>query len=86
MAIKAAREKAVALASELGQKIGRAYKIYESGGGWSSPYGSGWYNNYGRSMMQNATQEAGGSSSAEGTIALGQIRVTASVSVGFLLE
>jgi uncharacterized protein YggE len=86
MAIKAAREKAAALAGELGQKIGRAYKIYESGGGWYSPYGSGWFNNYGRGMMQNATQEAGGGSSADGTIALGQIRVTASVSVGFLLE
>ncbi|MDQ3817672.1 MAG: SIMPL domain-containing protein [Acidobacteriota bacterium] len=87
MAIKAAREKATALAGELGQKIGRAYRISESGGGWYPPYGFSSYYGYGRGMMQNVSQEAGGgAASTDGAVALGQIRVTASVSVGFLLE
>jgi uncharacterized protein YggE len=88
MAIRAAREKAVALASELGQKIGRAYRISEYSGGWFSPYGMWWGQNWGsNSMAQISTQGGGNGESGEGgTIALGQITVRANVSVSFLLE
>jgi len=87
MAIKAAREKAVALAAELGQKVGKAFRISEYGSGWSSPYG--WWGSMGGNASSNAIQNSVGSGSAstsEGTLALGQITVTASVSVSFLLQ
>ena len=88
LAITAAREKAVALAGGLGQRIGAAYRINEGGSGWYSPYsywGGGGYR--GGGMSQNVMQEAGGGASGtEGTVALGQITVTASVTVSFTLE
>jgi hypothetical protein len=40
MAIKAAREKADALAAELGLEVTKALSISESGVGWFSSYGS----------------------------------------------
>jgi len=87
LAIRAAREKASALATELGQKVGRAYRVYESGGGWYSDYGFGWGSRWVGGMAQNVSQVAGGSATpVDGTVALGQITVTAHVSVSFLLE
>jgi len=87
LAIKAAREKATALAAELGQRIGKAYRISEYGSGWYSPYGSWWGYGWNRGMTQNVVQSSGGNApSPEGTIALGQISVTANVSVSFVLE
>jgi uncharacterized protein len=85
LAIKAAREKAVALAGELDQKIGKALRIQEYGSGWYSPYG--WWGSVGgtANVMQNSAQ-SGSASSADGTLALGQITVTANVSVSFLLQ
>lgn len=86
VAIKAAREKADALAKELGQAIGKPYKIQEGQIGW-------WYGNYGwwgarggAQMAQNAIQEAGASSESGSSIALGQISVRAQVTVSFELE
>jgi uncharacterized protein len=87
MAIQAAKEKAELLASKLGRQVGEAQRISEYGGGWYSPYnwwGSG-YNNY-ANMTAQVSSQAGGSGSNEGTIALGQITVTALVSVSFALR
>jgi hypothetical protein len=42
LAIRAAREKAVALAAALGARVGRPRRIDESGSRWWSPYGSWW--------------------------------------------
>jgi uncharacterized protein len=88
LAIKAAREKAIALASELGQKVGRAYRISEYSGGWYSPYGMWWGQSWrGGGMSQISVQGGGGNAATnDGAIALGQITVTANVSVSFLLE
>ena len=87
LAIKAAKEKAEALAAELGQKIGKAFRISEYGSGWSSPYG--WWGSFGGNATNNAVQNSissGAGVSSDGTLALGQITVTASISVSFLLQ
>lgn len=82
LAIQAAREKATALAQELGQGIGQPLSIQEqsANAGYYTPWG--WSSN----MTQNVTQMSGGESTlSEGTLALGQISVSASVSVEFEL-
>jgi uncharacterized protein YggE len=86
LAIKAAHEKAVALATSLGQRVGKPYRISESGSGWYSPYG--WWSGYGygRGMTQNVIQNSGEAASTDGTLPLGQISITANVSVSFMLE
>jgi uncharacterized protein len=86
MAIKAAKEKAVALASDLGVRCGKVHAINANEwGGWYSG-GSYWGGRYGGHMMQNAVQNAGGGESGEETMSLGQISVSASVNVSFLIE
>lgn len=87
LAIRAAKEKAIDLAGELGQKIGKPYKIIENRCYWSSWYDNNW--GYGRrsGMSQNVFQDFGGDSqTGEGAVALGQISVKASVTVTFELE
>jgi len=80
MAIRAAREKADALAGELGVKRGRVYQITENSGG-------GWWNQRGQAMLQNTSQNVGeASGSADGTFSVGQISVSATVNVSFLIE
>lgn len=76
MAIKAAQEKAAALAREIGQTIGKAYTISEVG----------YINN--NSAMNNNFSTATGSADSDGesTIALGQISVSARVMVSFELK
>jgi hypothetical protein len=88
LAIKAAQEKANALAGELGQSVGRPRTINEEQAGWWSWYNSWWGAGWGNNMSQNVIQEAGGSSSTsdDGTIAPGQITVNARVNVSFELE
>jgi uncharacterized protein YggE len=83
LALKAAQEKASAMAGTLGQKIGEPQSIREDYSGWWS-----WYNpRWGSPMSQNVVQNAGGRTpNEEGTFAPGQISVTASVSVGFALQ
>lgn len=76
MAIRAAKEKATALATELGQKVGKPIYISESS------YNEPMYKNV--RMMQNA-YDGGGASNGE-VIALGQIEINASISVTFELE
>lgn len=79
MAIKAAQEKAIALTKEIGQSIGKAYSIAEDG---PSPY----------AFAQNRSSNfVGGfvgdsSPSEESTLALGQISITARVTVSFELK
>jgi uncharacterized protein YggE len=101
-AIRAAREKAVLLATELGAKVGRPTQITEQGqeGVWSSYhyYGYGGSGGYWQSRggggygMQNSivSADSGGSSgvpeASTQTFAPGQIRITAQVSVTFELE
>lgn len=78
LAIKAAREKAVALTKEIGQTIGRAYTISEEG----YRYGDS------NRMAANTTSLIGGdySDDESSTIAPGMITVTAKVTVSFRLQ
>jgi uncharacterized protein YggE len=86
LAIRAAREKAAALAGELDQAIGKPWSIREEQSGWSSPYNA-WWGGSGMAMTQNVVQDMGGTTvTPDDSIALGQISVTARVSVSFELE
>jgi uncharacterized protein YggE len=76
MAIKAAQEKAVALTKEIGQSIGKAYSITED----EPSYASAQNNNF------NIVTRSGSSSDDESTLALGQISITARVTVSFELK
>ncbi|MBT2750183.1 MULTISPECIES: SIMPL domain-containing protein [unclassified Lysobacter] len=89
LAIRAAKEKADALTSELGVRRGPAQSISESysGGWWRSA--AGWGNSGGQQLMQNVMQNGGGSSDGGedgATSAVGQISVNASVNVTFEIE
>ena len=93
MAVKAAQNKANDLAKELGVKVGKPYTVSEYSGGWSSSYSSWWgnsgYYQYGSGMAQNIMQNAansGDSPDFDGSVALGQIQVSASVNVSFELQ
>jgi uncharacterized protein YggE len=89
LAVKAAKEKAAALAGELGLRIGKAQSIQEEYSNWWSWYGGWWGGSYGGGMSQNVVQNVGGGSgtaSDESAIAPGQITVNARVSVSFELE
>ncbi len=90
LAIKAAKEKATALAKELGQSIGKPQSIQENGSWWYSSHSSGWVPRYGGMMqVQNASVGGGGRgdpSSEDSTVALGQISVRAGTQVTFILE
>lgn len=79
MAIRAAKEKATALATELGQKVGKPMYISESSENVPVMYKS-------VRMMQNASWSDGSGGSSDEVIALGQIEIKASVSVTFELE
>lgn len=86
LAIQAAQEKAVALAGQLGQKVGEPLTIQEEQNNWWSGYNSWWGSRGGGAMTQNVIQEAGGAAQpAEGSLAPGQIAVSARVSVSFEL-
>lgn len=78
LAIRAAQEKAVALTKEIGQRIGKAYSIEEVVPA-SQPGSS---NNF----MSNSIGSSGDAEDAAGTLALGQIRISARVLVRFELE
>jgi uncharacterized protein YggE len=75
MAIKAAQEKAMALAREIGQTIGKAFSITEEGESRGLP------NNYNGSSTVGEIY-----SESERTIALGQISITARITVSFELH
>jgi len=87
LAIKAAKEKAIALADELGMSVTTPRTINEGGGGYYGYTGSywGWGGGWrGGNFSQNAIQQApsGGGEGGE-TLPLGQIAVRAQVSVSF---
>lgn len=96
MAIQAAKEKAEAMASELGVKLGKANSVGENdwGGSTSWPrygWGQGWATGGGGgAMYQNranaARNDNGATEFEEGTISVGQISVSANVNVSFLIE
>jgi uncharacterized protein YggE len=86
LAIRAAQEKAVALAGELGQQVGDPTTIQEVQSGWWSGYNAWWGSRWGGGMNQNVIQELGGVSVlADSSVAPGQISVNARVSVSFEL-
>ncbi|HEX8635763.1 MAG TPA: SIMPL domain-containing protein [Pyrinomonadaceae bacterium] len=79
LAIRAAREKAIALTGEIGQKIGKAYSIEEEAA-TRNPASQ-------NSLMLNSTTRSGGEAGeTEGTLALGQIAVNSRITVRFILE
>jgi uncharacterized protein YggE len=88
LAIKAAQEKAIAMAKELGQKVGKPTSIREDYSGWWSWYGTRWGGGMAQNVAQNVMQNVGGGGPApdDSTIALGQITVNARVTVTFELE
>jgi len=86
LAIQAAREKATALAGELGQDVGEPQTIQEDQSGWWSGYSAWWGSRWGGTMSQNVIQEMGGTGWTGGSsVAPGQIDVTARVTVSFEL-
>jgi uncharacterized protein YggE len=76
MAIKAAKEKAIALAKDLECGVGKPWQISESPAGYW-----GGFNRF-SNASQNAMQFAGGGGESE-TLPLGQIAIRASVNVVF---
>ena len=89
MAIKAAKEKAVAMTGGLGVKCGKPCNINanEYGGWWNYSSGSNWGGRNQLNSYQNAVQNFNGSAEAAGeTLAVGQISVSATVNVSFLIE
>ena len=86
LAIRAAREKAVTLAGELGQEVGQPHDIREDQSQWWSWYNA-WWGGRASTMTQNVIQEGGSvPQGTEGTLAPGQISVTAKVTVSFEME
>jgi uncharacterized protein len=86
LAIRAAQEKAVALAKELGQEVGQPHDIHEDQSQWWSWYNT-WWSGSASSMTQNVIQEGGSApQGTEGTLAPGQISVTAKVTVSFEMK
>jgi uncharacterized protein YggE len=79
LAMQAAKQKAIALTSELGSKIGRVYQIQEhSGLGNPVPL-------Y-RAQMANRMMESASADASGPTISVGQLVVSASVEVSFVIE
>jgi uncharacterized protein YggE len=85
LAIHAAKEKAVALAGELGQRVGRPHSIPEGQNWWGSSYRSWWGRGY-QMGSQNVMQNAGRGSAQEETLAPGTVSVRADITVTFELE
>ncbi len=81
LAMKAAQEKAVAMAAELGQKVGKAQSIVEGSTG-----GYYWSHRGGGAMSQNVMQDVGPASAGTEGFAPGQITISANVTVTFDLE
>ncbi len=91
MAIQAAKEKADAMASELGVKVGKPFSInvndWSGWTGWSPQNAWGFGGGGGANAMQNASQSYGGGAGEAGaTFSVGQISVSANVNVSFLIQ
>ena len=93
LAIKAATEKADAMASALGVKRGKVYNINVNdwSGGWGG-YGNAWGARWGGFNGQNNIQNLGvtsgeaGADTATETFSVGEISVSATVNVSFLIQ
>jgi uncharacterized protein YggE len=87
MAIQAAQEKADAMAEALGVKRGKVYAICANdGGGWWTSVSSYWSTSSGPLQNSfNSVQNSGGAGSDDGALSVGQISVSASVNVSFLI-
>ena len=87
LAIRAAQEKADALAGELGQRIGQPHTIQELQSDWWSGYGAWWGSRWGNALYQNVIQEVGSPAlRSSDSLAPGQININARVSVTFELS
>jgi uncharacterized protein YggE len=89
LAIKAASEKATALASDLGQTVGQPLDINEASNWWQSSYSSSWGSGSYSNVAQNAqVQMSSPGSAADSDSALepGKIRINARVQVTFELQ
>lgn len=89
LALKAAKEKADAMAVVLGQSVGAPMHISESYSGWWYPSSwRGWgYGGGGQAMAQNVMQNAPSDpGETSDTVALGEISIRASVGVTFELK
>lgn len=89
LAVRAAKEKATALAHELDQKVGKPQTIREGYVGWFSSYGSWWGRGsyQGQNRSQNADRSnVGDSGSQSDGLAPGTLAVRANVDIVFELE
>jgi uncharacterized protein YggE len=87
LALKAAQEKAKAMASTVGQQVGQPLAVREDYNRWYYPWNSWWGGSYGNQMSQNVVQNSGQAApESEDSLALGQIAVSASVSVDYELK
>ncbi|MGD8777879.1 MAG: SIMPL domain-containing protein [Ignavibacteria bacterium] len=88
LAVKAAKEKAIVLAAELGQDVGDPYNIQENSSGWWSNYNRRWGSRWSGGLSQNVIQNVDSPDSFEsdGSMALGQIKISATVTVSFELK
>lgn len=93
LAIKAAKEKADAMASALGVKRGKVYNInvndWSGGwGGYQNRWGAQWGFNGQVQNVQNpgVLSDAAGADTAAETFSVGEISVSATVNVSFLIE
>ena len=88
MAIKAAKEKAVAMAGDLGVKVGKPNSInVVDYGGWNSWSTGGGGGGAGGGYNQNVSQNPNNASGDAGTtFAVGQISISATVNVSFLIQ
>lgn len=89
MAIRAAKEKAEALTTELGAKLGKVNSIsaYDSGGSYNGGF-NGRLTGF-NSFVQNVSSVSSAGSNSDNTadtFAVGLISVSASVNVSFLIE
>lgn len=87
LALRAAREKAEAMAAELNQKIGPPYSITEQQSWWGFGGGSWWGRGGTQLMAQNVSAAGGGGGAGEGAgVAPGELAIKATVNVSFVLR
>ena len=84
MAVRAAKEKAESLVSEIGVKLGKPCNINATDNMWS--YYGNRMNSFNNVANQNITGAPAQSGDYEDAFAMGQISVSANVNVSFLIE
>ena len=89
MAVRAAKEKAEAMAAELGAKVGKPWSInVNDWSGWTGWTAGAWGGfGYRAGANQNVSQNANGGSNEEGpSFSVGEISVSATVNVSFAID